>query len=497
MARKVFVGEPAADAVHTLLGGAPNPYRWDPATLEAGYLRRRLLESLLTYWFEGRVRVPETYGWGFHEGHRAFELRTELIEGRPARLEHPLRESGHEARILHRRVMRPLQARLRDAGFDGLLWQAGLGNPVAGSNFLFEAASGHWVWIDTESGVPALFPLDPRPLFTFYLPRTWHYRTPLFDHTDTDRLLAYLERQAPGLSAALGPETPPKLQAMAERLACCERRRRIGGRASRAARWAWRTGHLSRGAARRLRRRPARCAAWMGVQSLRRAGAALARRANRLLRWVTSGRLGHAVLRGLRLIAGPAYRRRFARRYTLARIQTWRRRGQMAERDARHLGHMAMRDESAVYLGDFGVHVGIKPAIKLAQYTLLPSLFAAGLIGPLALVLGLSLGGAIGRTAYTLSRCFTSASRGEPPPLLALGLGAMPMGGNAAFPLQLLWSSGPTGRALGRFIVVDLCTSFGTRLPIWGGPDTLSEHAANRAGWHLIETIRRLRGASA
>ncbi|MDX1681781.1 MAG: hypothetical protein R3336_01560, partial [Phycisphaeraceae bacterium] len=118
IARKVFVGEPVADMIQTVLTGAPNGYGWDRAMIEAGYRRRRILGRLLEYWFGDQVRLPETYGRGFNDTHRAFEIRTELIEGRPALLDHPRRHAVlKEARDQHQQVMRPLQRHLREAGF--------------------------------------------------------------------------------------------------------------------------------------------------------------------------------------------------------------------------------------------------------------------------------------------------------------------------------------------------------------------------------------------
>jgi len=43
--------------------------------------------------------------------------------------------------------MKPLQKRLIESGFDGLVWQAGKGNPVALNNFLLDNKR-NWVWID-------------------------------------------------------------------------------------------------------------------------------------------------------------------------------------------------------------------------------------------------------------------------------------------------------------------------------------------------------------
>ncbi|MCH7863163.1 MAG: hypothetical protein IH998_16205 [Proteobacteria bacterium] len=78
-----------------------------------------------------------------------------------------------------------LRTHLERAGFDGLLWQAGIGNPVALNNFLYERADqtqhadpersdeGRWVWIDLESGVPALFPISPKVFVKYSLAHWW------------------------------------------------------------------------------------------------------------------------------------------------------------------------------------------------------------------------------------------------------------------------------------------------------------------------------------
>ena len=75
-----------------------------------------------------------------------------MIDGRGAGLHHAFSADREwELRDLCENVMRPLQRHLIEAGFDGLAWQAGFGNPAAAGNFLLETgASGEktWVWID-------------------------------------------------------------------------------------------------------------------------------------------------------------------------------------------------------------------------------------------------------------------------------------------------------------------------------------------------------------
>ena len=118
-----------------------------------------------------------------------------------------------------------LHARLAEAGFDGMLWQAGLGNPVSFANFLLEHREGgarRWVWVDLESGVPALFALDPRAHFGTYLPACWRHRAALFDHTDTARLRSWLETHADELRNRLGEQGLQALRSDAAALQVCD-----------------------------------------------------------------------------------------------------------------------------------------------------------------------------------------------------------------------------------------------------------------------------------
>ena len=137
LACKVFLPDRASSLVNTVLMGAVNPYRWDKHAVACAVLRRRILEPLVRWWFDDKVRLPATDGARWFDESLAFELRAELIEGRHAMLRHPLAgEAKHEVDDLVNEVLRPLQQHLDESGFDGLLWQAGRGNPVAAANFM-------------------------------------------------------------------------------------------------------------------------------------------------------------------------------------------------------------------------------------------------------------------------------------------------------------------------------------------------------------------------
>ena len=178
LACKVFDSRGLTTAVQILTLGAPNPYVWNSDAVQCAKLRRNSLKHLVPVWMDGKVTVADAVHAIRNEEHKTYELQTRMVDGWAAHLHHPLSdEFDGEAEQLWEDVMPTLRSHLQAAGFDGLLWQAGEGNPVALNNFLFEPdrsvdqsdkkkrRSGRWVWIDLESGVPAIFPLSLKVLF--------------------------------------------------------------------------------------------------------------------------------------------------------------------------------------------------------------------------------------------------------------------------------------------------------------------------------------------
>lgn len=201
-ARKVFVGDRLSNAVHYFFSGAPNPYGWNQDAVKAAFYRRNVVADLCEFWFGSEMRVARALGVSWNEKFRDYELQAELVQGHHAWLHNPFsrKKEGNLEDLLGR--MSALQARLLESGFDGLLWQAGKGNPVAAGNFMRDGKG--WVWVDLESGVPALFPLNPCSLFSFYLPRSFSYGRALFDDVDVDKLSSYVRSNEQGLASVLG-----------------------------------------------------------------------------------------------------------------------------------------------------------------------------------------------------------------------------------------------------------------------------------------------------
>lgn len=484
VARKVFDSDGLTRAIQFLFLGAPNPYTWNRDAIESALLRRRIVAPLVRFWFGDRLRIARAYQQDWNEDARAFQLHTEFIAGCPPSLDHPFSRQGREqVDELVGEIMRPLQARLEECGFDGLVWQAGRGNPVAMANFLMEPGEGserRWAWIDLESGVPALFPAQPLELLRFYLPRAFRFGRPLFDDVDIARLRGWLDEHGPALKEALGPEVVAELALDVERLDECQTAWKGQPRYRRSIEYARLKQRISAEQAAFFERH---MLLWYGREGLRlvprlfkKAGSALAR----VGRWIGGLDYRGAAVGIGRFLTSQKYRRRLAQGLMKHRIESWQRRGHLGQEDGERLGRQVTQRESCAYLTDFGVHMAIKPFIKSIEWLLFPTLFAAGLVSETTLIIMVASGGCAARTLYTLGRLIQQAVKGRERPWVALFVGAVPVLGNLAFPLQIAYSGAEKNDLLAQFMLYDAFTVFGRKIPIWGGRDTLTEHRFNR-----------------
>ena len=498
-ARKVFDSDALTKAVQYLFLGAPNPYAWNEHAVQCALLRRRILAPIVEHWFGDELRVARGLGQDWNEEYRAYQLWAEYVEGRPLRLHRPLDRGGRdELRLMQRRVLRPLQQRLAESGFDGLVWQAGKGNPVALGNFLrLEDVEGRarWAWIDLESGVPAFFPLGVHHLFGFYIPRSVRLGRPLFDDVDLPQLRAWLEKHRPALLESIGAGALHQIRSDVEALAYHQHEWKSLPRHRRSISYQLRKASIDTQQAGWYTRHPWR---WYGLETRRLAHKALSGTTNGLVSRLT--RLKNLPWRRLARAVGRytwshAYRLDVARRFVSSRIEAWRKRDQLAPTEAAHLRARLTHEESCSWLTDFGVHIALKPFVKAIEFFVLPGLYAAGLIDEATLGVGMVAGGCIARTIYTSARVAHATLAGRDRPWIALGVGALPVLGNLAYPMQIAWTGAGREEPLAQFLLYDGCALLGGKLPIWGGRDTLTEHATNHLPDLLLGHRRRGRAA--
>lgn len=482
-ARKVFGSHGLTKLVQYALLGAPNPYMWCEAAVKTAVVRRRVLATLVRAWFGDGLRVVRGHAPHWEAGARVFALDMELVRGRHFPLRGPFnRRNTDRLEEFLSGVLRPLQAKLRESGCDGLLWQAGYGNPVGLANFMVErteAGVDRPVWVDLESGVPALFPLNLWTLVAFYLPNAWKLGRPPFDDVDTAALAAYLDREAAALVDALGAEGLSALRADVKELESTQAEWKRMGRLACALEAARVRGAISADEVAHYAAHPLRWYAREALRMLRSAPASIATRVRALALWSWALPWRRMLVRGTVALFSHRARLALSHEWVRARAESWKKRQQLSEfQHGQLLASLTGRDES-VFLADFGMHLATKPLVKVIEFAVLPGLVATGVMdGALAIVVGLMLGSVI-RSLYTLARIVQCLITGAPRPWLALVVGTLPVVGNVAFPVELLYAGRRAEVAL--FLVYDTLAAFGRKLPIWGGPDTLTEHAFNRA----------------
>ena len=483
---KIFAGDTASRLVMYVLTGAPNPYIWCEAAVRSAESRRRLLSMLVQHWFNGRLRLPDTFGSVWSDSHKAYGLRCGFVVGTHAPLCLANWRSSDEEYIddLVRNIMRPLQRHLMIAGFDGLIWQAGLGNPVAANNFILEAsASGQprWVWIDLESGVPALFPMNPLALVQHYLPLSWRHRGWLFDDVDVGKLRQYVIEHQEALAADFSADELADLHHCISELERDQALWKSLPRHHRSIGYAYCKGRITAEETEWFKARRFRWYIDLLRHLLLQGISRIRRKIVQAIDWLRDQCWLKLMGNTWRFVTSQKSRTFFARRYVTRRIQSWHIRGFLGKESVNDLRGELRGDVASDYLTDFGVHLAIKPPVKVIQWWIVPGLFTAGFIESGVVTVAILVGGgAIGRTLYTMGRLIQSALSGQRQPWLALGVGMLPVVGNSAYPCQLIYHGTNPGDSIARFILCDIFARIGQHFPIWGGQDTLTEHWFSR-----------------
>jgi hypothetical protein len=489
---KVFFGDTLSNLVHYIFTGAPNPYIWNEAAVRAAFERRRILAVLVPWWFGERLAIADALGVGWNPEARVYTLTAAYVDGTPVPLLHPFRPTDSAMPCLSGTLMPALQQRLCESGFVGQVWQAGKGNPVALNNFLMTTPDGpRFVFIDTESGVPALFPLNPVALFGFYLPMAARFRRPMFDDVDTERLRTYLRGHEGELVARIGAARFAELLERAARLDQHQRGWTAMSRAERSIAYQHVKARITREEADYYRAHPFR---WR-LRELKRMIPKAARAIGVKLPKAVASLLGRLDLRATwskmrRFVTSQAYRTSIGEDYVRTRVERWRARRQLGDPEAeRLLEALADLRESSRYLTDFGAHLGMKASFLALEVVVLGTL---SLMGVSLVIVGMLfvLDGPIYRTSYTTWRSIWAVAARDPPPWVALLVGVLPLFGSLAFPAQMVWSAGGKKDDVARFIVYDTFSRMAANIPIWGGHDTATEHVFNRLAARLVGARR-------
>lgn len=490
IARKIFFEDKIANIIHYFFFSSPNPYVWNEDAVISAYYRRKVLGELAYYWFGDRLKIADALDYRWNQEHKAYELDTEFIQGKHVALHQPFsRERDRELPTLVRAIMLPLQKRLDQAGFDGMVWQAGKGNPSSLNNFLLESFTPQqyvFVGIDLESGVPALFPMNLLSLFSFYLPRSIKYRRALFDDVDSTKLKSYVDHHKPSLEARLSEQRYWQLLEWIHQLESHQNAWKSLSRVERSIQYHLKKERITQKQATWYLQHPliwyAKETSRVFLVCLEAIFINLPVKIFHKLQQIPYRQF----LRNFYLfLVSQRFRFNLARNYIATRAQYWQDRKQLKSEDTAYLIRSINEENTSEYLNDFGVHLGIKIFVKSLEYLLVPSLYATGLISGVVLIAWLVAGGPIYRTIYTGWRSLQAAANHYEIPWVALLVGLLPTVGSLAYPCQLLYSARGKQKRLAKFIVYDFFTRIGAKVPAWGGEDTLIEHYCNRCADHI------------
>ena len=494
LARKVFFTDKVANIFHYFFFGAPNPYVWNEDAIKCAYHRRKILGSLVQFWFDDKLKVADAIAIDWNQEFKAYQLDTEFIQGRHVALHQPFSQARErELPILVRCIMIPLQKHLIKAGLDGLVWQAGKGTPSALNNFLLEGSDAKeykFVWIDLESGVPALFPLNPKTLFSFYLPKSIKYRRALFDDVNASQLNQYVNIHKVNIEERLGKQIYLELLDQIDQLEHHQSRWKSLKRVDSSIQYQLKTGKISEQQAQWYSRHPA---IWYRRELIRLAQKSCVKLIIHLplktFKLISQIQYKKLIKQFLQFIFSQSFRLSLARKYVTERGEKWLHRKQITEAEAVYLLSSLKRESTSDYLNDFSVHLGLKFFVKGLEYFLLPLLYTVGIIDELILATWLVMGGPIYRTIYTTFRAIQSIASGQEIPWIAFLVGLLPTVGTLAYPCQIIYSATGRRKKVAQFILYDFFSRIGEKVPAWGGKDTLTEHFFNHCADRLVRRV--------
>ncbi|MCF7849514.1 MAG: hypothetical protein K9M45_11750 [Kiritimatiellales bacterium] len=491
-ARKVFTGSTAAAILHLVFFGAPLDYRWNEAAVKSAFYRRKTLGLLLKCWFGDTLSMADAYGWGQDNVASALYLDTEYIAGHLARLFSPfLFNQKTEIYHLRNHIMPKLQKHLAEAGLTGTVWQAGYGQPCAFPNFLCVQHGEHeddhrWVWIDAESGVPAIVSYNLPALFKFYIPQALKRGRILFDDLDAEQLRDYLKQHEAELKEALDSAEWVALNENADRLIEVQAQWTSETRLSRSVGYYSFRGIIDEEQRDFYLKHKLRWHGFLARYLFKKIPQKLLEKIREYLPLIKQKI--HPIEWLKFLFAGlfsAKYRLELSRRFVTRGIEHWLRYHRITpeQRDTL-LGELHDKDKN-LWLGDFGVHLAVKPLGYLLRFSLIPLLVHFNVISlGMAGILFIFMGNAL-RTSYTLFRAIECMLKRQPVPWTAMVITPIPTFGTLAFPCQMLHSA-RKGHRISQMIIYETCSASAAAIPIWGGRDNGWDHRFNQFAHRII-----------
>jgi hypothetical protein len=500
------------DASYAFCFQAPFPYGASRSATAAALYRRKVLRDLSEFWF-GRPLVADAFYIRRNGAGGGYILGTQYVSGhgpRPGRFnprllrELFLRLTRRLRRSAHNGSPKPIRSsvweideataqldrfkeRFRESGFAGSEWQVDKTLSVPTSNLL-RNGSRDWTLVDLESGLPAL------ASFRYILPAIRLRTFPMFDDVNFAKLRDYLAANQAGLIAKLGRPRFQRLLHNAHQLehhstmwktsepAVLRNRSRllVDPRVRQRVRSelvdSWRgRGRISGRTAERLLRSNLLFAGYLGFSTLTAIALGLLTLAQSIGGMIVN------LLSGLafagRFVLGAFFNEEYLRRTAISHVDRelsgWRELGRLSDSEVNELRREMESPAAVEYMKGLTVHVVLKLAdppfvgnlaiVWLAIYFELPQLLASMFISPAL------------RTIYTCYRALKNW-RKRISYRNALLIGMLPQVGVLAYSMQMAG----VHPKLSRFLVLSQAARFGSRIPLFGGTNSILEHMCMR-----------------
>lgn len=491
--RKIFTGSGAADLAMSIFFGTTVDYQWSEDAVKTAFYRRRVLNALLKLWFNDRLQIATPLDTGKDDETGHLYLDTDFVQGETARLYNPF-SLAHisEYNDLKKIIFPELQQHLYQAGFVGAMWQAGYGQPCSIANFLCikfdeDKTKEKWVWIDTESGVPALASYSIFKQLGFYFPWALKLRRPLFDDVDESKLRTYISENNDALKKQLGKIAFAEFLNDVDSLLKHQAKWKSMSRFTRIMHYYRARGRISEEYFSALKQRKrSKLGFLLKTYYPTQFGSFFSyfgRKSWSFIKLISPIRWGVFFLRSM---LSRKYRVMKSCAFIEKRINEWEELKRITPHQAEILKTELHYQESSQYLADFGIFLALKPFGYFVKIFIVPLLLFYGWINPIAAVFIIIFFSVTVRFIYALLRGIEDFFFGRPFPYVAILIAPIPSFGTCAHPCQMVHSA-RKGHEVSQFIVYEVLSTIAKKIPVWGGYNSEIEYFLNRIAYKMIK----------
>ncbi len=488
IARKVFTGTDLTNFILTIFYGSPLDYQWCRPAIDTTLYRRKVLKSLLKFWYDEKITIAEAYSVGLKEDSKEYYLDTEFIKGEPAKMHNSFAtEMETEYDELKNEILEPLQQKLMNSGMIGTVWQAGYGQPCAIPNFLKSKETGKWVWIDAESGVPAIVSYNPVKLLKYYIPKAIKQGRVMFDDIDAKAFQKYCDENADGLKESLGQKEFAEFAKNVEKLLEAHKEWGKENRFSRALQYFKFKGKITEEKYEFYKKHFLRWYIFLILRFFQKDfGELFTHTCRKLWKYAKVLNPIRHTLFILKSMILRKYRIETSTKYITTKIKKWNDDNRLSDKQKDTLLKELENDETNQYLSDFGVFILFKPLAYIIRGIIIFILYPMGILD--LYVGGIIIGGisVVLRGGYALYRFIEDAIRYRRFSWVALVVAPMPMVGTLAHPCQMLHSA-RQDQEIAKFIIFEIFSKIARKIPIFGGEHSEIEYFLNSLAFRLIK----------